>query len=146
MRYRGIETRSRALRVGGVVIGSTLALTMSFFGMIALLTGDAGGALDRLPVYVLGLALSFVAGLVTLDDYAFDGETVLALAAALAGGTFLLVGFASEGIVYAARNPGSVVSSKLFLYVLSAGLIATGLGFWVARYYDGLAVAPGGRL
>lgn len=146
MSYHRTDRRERAVRIGGVVVGSTLALAMSFFGFIALLTGDAAGTLDRLPLYVLGMAAAFVAGLVTLDDYALDGETVLRWAGGLAAGTFLFVGLGSEGIVYSIRYPGAVLSSKLFVYVVSAGLIATGIGFWVARYRGEVGLGSSNRL
>lgn len=146
MSYHRTNRRERALRLGAVVLGSTLALAMSFFGLIALLTGDATGILDRLPLYVLAMATAFVAAVVTLDDYRLHGETVLSWAAILAGATFLFVGLGSEGVVYSIRYPGEVLSSQLFVYVLSAGLIATGLGFWVARYRDDLTFRSNNRL
>lgn len=146
MSYKRTNRRERALRLGTVVLGSTLAIAMSFFGLIALLTGDAAGTLDRLPLYVLAMAAGFVAAVVTLDDYALHGETVLTWAAILATGTFLFVGLGTEGIVYSIRYPEEVLSSQLFVYVLSAGLIATGLGFWVARYRDDLTFRSRNRL
>lgn len=146
MSYHSTTRRERALRLGGVVLGSTLAIAMSFFGLIALLTGNATGTLDRLPLYVLAMAAAFVAAVVTLDDYALHGETVLTWAAILSVGTFLFVGLGTEGIVYSIRFPGEVLSSQLFVYVLSAGLIATGLGFWVARYRDDLTFRSRNRL
>ncbi|PSP78171.1 hypothetical protein BRC81_09040 [Halobacteriales archaeon QS_1_68_20] len=146
MSYHRTDRRERAVRIGGVVVGSTLALAMSFFGVIALVSGDAAGAFDRLPLYVLAMAASFVAGLVTLDDYALSGETVLRWATALAVGTFLFVGLGSEGIVYSIRYPGEVLSSKLFVYVVSAGLMATGIGFWVAKYRGEVGLGSDNRL
>jgi hypothetical protein len=138
--------RERALRLGGVVAGSTLALTMSFFGLIALTTGNATGALDRLPIYVFGLAATFVGTLVALEDLRLDGETMLRAALAVAAGNFVVVAFASEGFVYALRHPARVVSSQVFLYVVSAGMIATGLGFWLANHYDEVDLAGNDRL
>lgn len=146
MSYGRIDGRERAVKIGGVVVGSTLALTTSLFGLIALLSGDAAGALERLPAYVLATAAAFVGALVVLDDYAVDGETVLAWSVAVAGATLLFVGLGSEGVVYSLRHPEQVLSSKLFLYVLSAGLAASGLGFWVARYRDELAIGSARRL
>lgn len=138
----GYRVRERVLRLGAVVGGSTLGLTMGFFGLIALLTGDAAGALDRLPLYVFGFAATFVGTLVTFEDRRSDAETVLRAASVTAAANFVLVVFASEGLVYALRYPGEVVSSKLFVYVLSAGMIATGLGFWLANHYDEVEFAP----
>lgn len=146
MSFQSQQHRERVLRLGGVVVGSTLALTMSFFGLIALLTGDAGGAMSRLPLYVFALATTFVGTLVALEDLHADAETILKAAAAAAAGNFLVVALASEGTVYALRFPGQVVSSQLFVYVLSAGMIATGLGFWVANHYDDVDLVASNRL
>ena len=140
------QQRERTLRLGGVVGGSTLALTMSFFGLIALLTGTAGGAMTRLPLYVFALAATFVGTLVALEDIHADAEAILKAAAGAAAGNFLLVALASEGSVYALRHPTEAVSSQLFVYVLSAGMIATGLGFWVANHYDEVDLVGDNRL
>ena len=146
MSYHRTTRREKAMRLGGVVLGSTLALAMSFFGLIALLTGDATGVLDRLPLYVLAMAAAFVAGLVIFEDVLLDGETVLVWAGILGIGTFLFVGLGSEGVIYSVKYPGEVLSSQLFVYVLSAGLIATGLGYWIAQYWGDLSIGSGSRL
>ena len=140
------QVNERVLRVGGVVVGSTLALTMSFFGLIALVTGAAEGALSRLPIYVFALAASFVGALVALEDLSVDAETVLGAAAGASFTNFLLVALASEGTIYALRSPQEVVSSQLFVYVLSAGMMATGLGFWLANHYGEVELRRGNRL
>lgn len=138
--------RERMLRLAGVVVGSTLALSMSFFGIIALLSGDAVGLVDRLPLYVFALAATFVGALVAFEDVHADGQTILQAAGATGGANFLLVALASEGLVYALRYPAQVVSSQVFFYVVSAGMIATGLGFWVANHYDEVDLAGKNRL
>jgi len=140
------QVNERVLRVGGVVVGSTLALTMSFFGLVALVTGGAEGALGRLPIYVFALAASFVGALVALEDLSVDAETVLGAAAGVSFTNFLVVGLASEGTIYALRYPQQVVSSQLFVYVLSAGMMATGLGFWLANHYGEINLRQGNRL
>ncbi|MEF8830435.1 MAG: hypothetical protein V5A23_02725 [Halobacteriales archaeon] len=140
MSFQRRQYRDRALRLGAVVGGSTLALTMGFFGIIALASGEVGGALGRLPLYVFALAATFVGSLVAFEEARMGPETMLKAAVGAAAGNFILVGLASEGLVYVVRYPGSVVSSQLFVYVLSAGMIATGLGFWVANHYDEVGV------
>lgn len=138
--------RERMLRLGGVVGGSTLALTMSFFGVIALLSGDAAGAVDRLPLYVFALAATFVGSLVAFEDLRTDAETILEAAALTGVANFVVVALASEGLVYLLRYPGKAVSSQVFLYVISAGMIATGIGFWLANHYDEVDLAAKNRL
>lgn len=145
-------SRERAYRLGAVVLGSTLVLSASFFGVVSLATGEAMaageamGALDRLPYYILSAAAAFVAALVLLEEWRLDGQTVMRAAGTVAVATFLLVGLSVEGIYYVVRFPDTVVSSQLFVYVLSAGMMATGLGFWTARHYRELKRGPGGGL
>ena len=128
-------SRQRAYRLGGVVVGSTLTLSASFFGIVALATSQAGGALDRMPYYILAAAAAFVAALVLLEEWNLDGETVMRVAGTVAVAAFLLVGLSVEGVNFVLEYPAAVVSSQLFVYVLSAGMMATGLGFWTARHY-----------
>lgn len=128
-------SRERAYRLGGVVVGSTLTLSASFFGVVAMATGEAGGALGRMPYYILATAAAFVGALVLLEEWRLDGETVLRVSAGVAAAAFLLVGLSVEGVVFVLRYPDAVVSSQLFVYVLSAGMMATGIGFWTARHY-----------
>lgn len=127
--------RERAYRLGSVVVGSTLTLSASFFGVVALATGEAAGTLDRMPFYILASAAAFVAALVLLEEWQLDAQTVMRAAGSIAGAAFLLVGLGVEGVWFVLQHPSAVVTSQLFVYVLSAGMMATGLGFWTARHY-----------
>jgi len=139
-------SRQRAARLGGVVVGSTLTLSASFFGVVALATGFADGALGRMPYYLLAAAAAFVGALVLLEEWRLDARTVMRTAAAVAVASFLLVGLSVEGVNFVITYPKAVVASQLFVYVLSAGMMATGLGFWTARHYRELQSGPGGGL
>lgn len=146
MSYARTHRRERTLRLGGVVLSSTLGLTMAFFGIVALVTGNAGGALGRLPLYVLGMAATFVGALVVLEELHAEAGTILVAAAVLSAANFLLLSLAAEGLVFALRHPSAVVSSHQFVYVLSAGMIATGLGFWLARHRGEVGLGDAHRL
>jgi hypothetical protein len=122
-------------RIGVGVVLSTLALTASFVGLLALLTGEAVAVGSRLPLYVLAMAVAFVVVIVRSELRNRDGRVVLATAGSVSVGTLVLVTLAGEGLVYAAREPDAVVASSLLFYFLAAGLIATGLGFWGARHW-----------
>jgi hypothetical protein len=139
-------SRQRAYRLGAVVVGSTLTLSASFFGIVALATGAADGALGRMPYYILATAAAFVGAMVLLEEWRLDAETVMRFSAGAGGAAFMLVGLSVEGVVFVMRYPESVVSSQLFVYVLSAGMMATGLGFWTARHYRELQGGPSGGL
>lgn len=141
-------SRERMSRLGALVLGSTLTLSASFFGVVALTTARAGGALDRMPYYLLACAAAFVATLVLLEEWRLAAETVIRAAFGVAVAAFLLVGLSVEGSIFVLRYPEAVMSSQLFVYVLSAGMMATGLGFWTARHYRELKNrgGPPGRL
>lgn len=115
----------------------TVLLTASFLGVVGLVSGEAVGFLARLPLYVLGGSVSFVGVLLTVDDYR-DGTVVLVEAAGAGLVTFALVMLGAEGVVYALTSPGSVVASHLFAYLLSAAIIASGLGYWGVRHWQGV--------
>lgn len=123
------------VRIGLGVVLSTLTLTASFVGLLALLTGEATDIGSRLPLYVLAMAVAFVATIVFWELRARDGRVVLFSAGAVSVGTLVLVTLSGEGIVYTAREPEAVIASTLLFYFLAAGLIATGLGYWGARHW-----------
>lgn len=125
-------------RAGALVAGCTLVLTASFVGLVALVSGAAVGVVDRLPLYVLGMATAFVGAIVVFEMENEAGGRVLVIAGTLAVGTFLVTLLSGEGIVHALRYPGQVLASQLLLYLLAAGMIATGLGYWVVQHWQDL--------
>jgi len=130
--HRRIDTVMVA-RTGALVGGCTAALTASFVGAVALLTGNAPGAAGRLQFYILAGAAGFVAALIVLEESKYEGQTILKGASLAGVGTALLVGFGAEGVRYALADPAAVVASSLFVYLLAAALIASGLGYWSLR-------------
>jgi hypothetical protein len=117
-----------------VVGASTVVLSLCFFGVVALVDGAPGTA-GRLPYYILGGALAFVATLLALEGSIRDGERIIGIAAAAGVASCATFGLAIEGIRYAVRRPELVVSSALLPYVVAAGLIATGIGFWAVNHW-----------
>lgn len=123
-------------RVGPVLVGSTVALTMALFGLLALVGGNTPGLSGRVPYYVLGAAAAFAGALMVMEDRARDGRTLLGVAIAVAAGAFVLLGLGGEGLLYAARNPDVAFATQRFLYLLSAALVTTGLGYWATNHAD----------
>jgi hypothetical protein len=115
------------------IAGCTLVLTAVFVGVVALASGQTAGLVGRLPLYVLATAVAFLAVLLAADHARTHGMTVLARAAGVAVVCFVTVSLGTEGVVYAVRYPETVVGSHLFVYLLSAAVIASGLGYWAAR-------------
>jgi FtsH-binding integral membrane protein len=115
------------------IAGCTLVLTAVFVGVVALASGQTAGAVGRLPLYVLATAVAFLAVLLVADHDRTHGATILARAITVAVCSFVTVSLGTEGAVYAVRYPETVVGSHLFVYLLSAAVIAAGLGYWAAR-------------
>jgi cyanate permease len=131
--------RNELARAGLFVVASTIALTASFLGVVGLLSGEVTGLNDRLPVYVLTMALSFVVAIVVLEEEYRQPVESLQLSAFVGSVTFLLVTFGGEGIAYLLQNSEQVVASQILFYILAAGLIATGLGYWTLNHWSELA-------
>ncbi|MDY6819090.1 MAG: hypothetical protein SVG88_10555 [Halobacteriales archaeon] len=128
-----VSDRQFIHQVGAFVIVCTLVLTFSFFGLLALTTGASADIGTRLPFYVFGMAVVFVAGIVGLDQGKYEGREIIVAATGVAIGSFIVFTLGGEGVVLAMRQPGTVFSIQRFLYLLAAGLMATGLGYWVVR-------------
>lgn len=126
-------------RLSLLVVTCTAALTLSFVGIVSLATGDAGNVGGRFPFYVLGTALAFVAAILVVDGPKRDGQTVLTVAGTVAGATFVLLSLGTEGLRYAVSNPETVLASSSGLYLLAAGLIGTGVGYWALSHWRELA-------
>lgn len=148
VRYR--QPRSESLRrdpdppvygrLGVLVLACTAALTLSFVGLVSLATGDAGNVGGRFPFYVLGTALAFVATILMVDGPGRDGRAVLFVAAVGAGAAFVVLSLGAEGLLYAVRHPESALATRSMLYLVAAGLIGTGVGYWALRHWRELAV------
>jgi len=123
----------------------TALLTATFLGVVALVSGAATGLVARFPLYVLGGAVIFVAVLLVLDHSRHRAKTVLFRAVAGTAGGFVLSALAAEGVVYTLTSPGSVVASHLFVYLLSAALVASGLWYWTVRNWNDVNSLMGTR-
>lgn len=131
-------SRNTLARAGLFVVASTVALTASFLGVVGLLTADVTGLNDRLPFYVLAMALAFVGAIITFEEEYREAIHILQFSALTAIAAFLLVTFGGEGVAYLVQNPEQVVASHLLFYILAAGLIGTGLGYWTLHHWSEL--------
>lgn len=138
--------RTFVARAVVVVLVCTLALTFSFFGLVAIVTGETGAFISRLPFYVLGTAAAFVGTILLLEEHRRDGEAIIVMATVAAAVAFLVLALGVEGVAYAVERPGEVLTSQLFLYLTAAGMIATGLGYWGLHHWRELLGTSAGRL
>jgi len=134
--------REFARRTVGFVFGSSLVLTASFVGVLGLSSGDLTDVMSRLPFYSIGMAIVFVTAIFGLIRYDADGITAMLGAMGIAIVGFVVVALTGEGVLYALRFPDRVFGSQLLLYFLAAGLIGTGLGYWLLSYWRDLAAHP----
>lgn len=123
------------LRAVALVGVSTAVVTAAFIGIVALLTGDAVNVTDRLPFYVLLMAVVFTAFVFLIDSRASDGATVIISSVGVGLLGFLIVLLAGEGAVFLLREPDALLASQLIVYLVSAGLVCTGLAYWGLRHW-----------
>lgn len=143
MARRGSTDREDLARIVTLVGGSTLVLTASLVGVLALINGAPVGS--RLPGYVLAMAVAFVVAVFLTEQHMNDSGRIIAKAGAIAFGMFVVVTLCSEGVIYVVEDPDGILASQLLLYFLAAGLIGTGLGYWGVRHWQEF-VAAGSRL
>ncbi len=142
----GRPDRAFVARAVAIVLACTLALTFSFFGLVAIVTGESGAFVSRLPFYVLMTAVAFVGTILFLEEHRHDGRAIITMATVAAVVAFLVVALGAEGVAYAVDRPGEVLTSKLFLYLSAAGMIATGLGYWGLHHWREVLGTSAGRL
>ena len=146
-RHDGERERSAFVRAGALVASSTLLLTAIFVGVLSLVSGGAVGIENRLPAYVLVLAVTFVAGLVVVEQGPRrQARDAIGVAAGVALAVFVAVALAGEGVLYAYSTPAAVFSSRSFLYFVAAALIGTGVGYWGIAHRRELSRPARGRL
>jgi hypothetical protein len=117
------------------IAGSTVLLTAAFLGVLAVLTNQVSGFTDRFPLYVLLMAIGFVAALFLLERPNLEGTQILVATLGLTVTLFVIVTLAGEGVTFAMRNPNEVFVTNLIIYLVAAALIGSGLAFWSVRHW-----------
>jgi len=113
---------------------STLLITSSIVGVLALTSGEATGISGRIPYYVLLAALVFTGLLVTLEIKLEDGSEIISTSGAVAIVAFVVISLGIEGLYFTYDKPGRVLNN-LLPYFLAAGLVSTGLIIWGVRHW-----------
>lgn len=128
-----MDRRLAGIQVG-LIAASTLLVTSSLVGVLALTEGLTAGPGGRVPYYVLAASIVFVALLVTLEMRLEDGARIITTSSVVAGVSLVVISLGIEGLLFGATYPGRLLSN-LLPYFLAAGLISTGLIIWAIRHW-----------
>lgn len=128
------QTRNIA-NIVALAVGSTIVITASFIGVLALLEGEFSTVDDRFPWYLVSTSLIFLSLIFLLNREDEGGWKILSIAAVVSLIGFIVVVLSVEGIEYAVTNPGGVFVNKVILYFLAAGMFGTGIGYWGINYW-----------
>lgn len=118
----------------GLIAASTLLVTSSLVGVLALTEGLVEGVGGRVPYYVLATAVVFVTLLVGLEMRLEDGSRIITTSVVVAAISLLVISLSIEGLFFGLESPGTLFSN-LLPYFLAAGLISTGLIIWAVRHW-----------
>lgn len=128
-----VDTRYAGLLVG-LIAGSTLLVTSSLVGILALTEGLVGGLGGRVPYYVLVAAIVFVGLVVFLELKIDDGARIITSSVVVSVVALVAIGLSIEGVLFGLQFPDRLFSN-LLPYFLAAGLISTGLIIWALRHW-----------
>lgn len=120
--------------VVGLISVSTLLITSSIVGVLALTSGATDGIGARVPYYVLATALVFTGLLVALEQRLDDGSQIISTSGAVAIVSLFVVSLSIEGLLFAFHQPDQVLT-HLLPYFVAAGLVSTGLIIWAVRHW-----------
>lgn len=128
-----MDRRQVGLAVGLVIV-STLLVTSSLIGVLAVTEGLVDGVGGRIPYYVLAAAAVFVGLVVVLETRYDEGSQILSTSVIVAATALVVISLSFEGFFFGLKYP-SKLFSNLMPYFLAAGLISTGLIIWAVRHW-----------
>jgi drug/metabolite transporter (DMT)-like permease len=121
---------------GALIMGSsTLILTFSFIGILALVSDEIVGFTDRVAWYIIAAALVFATIILLLERQESSGRTIIVSALVSSVVSFVVLSLAIEGLLFAVNHPEAVITSKLVLYMFAAGLFGTGITYWGINHW-----------
>ena len=137
-----LDTADR-IQLGGFVLICTIVLLTVFVGVEAVITGVSGFS-ERVPIYVLMMALTFFGAIIAFEAELDGGPASLFWACGAAIGTFGLIVLAGEGTAFLIRNLTGLVLIEIAFYVLGAVLAGSAVGYWAVQHWETLsATGPG---
>lgn len=128
-----MEREYLAILVGSIV-ASTLFVTSSLVGVLAITEGLTPGLGGRVPYYVLATAVVFVVLLVSLEIRLEDGARIITSSVVVSAVALVVISLSVEGLLFGLEFPDRLFSN-LLPYFLAAGLISTGLIIWAINHW-----------
>lgn len=126
----------RFYKRGAIIItSSTLVLTLTFLGVLAVMAGSVSGFSGRVPWYVLVAAAVFAGVILLMEWNETAGRIIIVSAAVSSALSFVVLSLAVEGVLFAIEHPEEVITSQLVLYFVAAGLFGTGLAYWGINHW-----------
>ena len=127
--------RSALIRKLSLIVCSSLAISVAFIGLLALVTGRAPNIGSRFPFYAVVLSLSFTAIVFALERYVSEGGKILLSAVVFSVTATIVFALDVEGLLFAIKYPNELVASQLILYLFAAGGLSTGLVYWGVHHW-----------
>lgn len=127
--------RQKVLRLGGLIFVSTCLLTLDLIGILAFVDASPPEFWARFPYYLLAAASMFVGSLFYLEGQFSNGGHIILSAVGIGAMGLVVVAMAVEGLRFSITSPGNVFTKNVLVYFLTAGLLCTGLGYWIIRHW-----------
>ena len=139
MSYRNsMLTNSFITKIEYILFISSLLITVCLFGLVSLLIGPQDGLFSRMPFYVFGTSISFVAAIIFYDGLLKTGQSSIRSAFLMGFITFIFLVLFGEGIISILVNYSLVLTAKNLFYLPSMGIFLTGIGYWVIQHKSNL--------
>ncbi|WP_248516179.1 hypothetical protein [Salinarchaeum laminariae] len=122
-------------RTAALAAASTIVITASFIGVLALLEGEFSTLDSRIPWYLVATSLIFLSTIFLLEEHGADGIEIIAITGVVTVLGFIMIVLAVEGVNYARTHPEDVFVDRLVLYFLAAGMFGTGIGYWGIKHW-----------
>tara|TARA_B110000263_G_C15177284_1_gene449868 strand:+ start:321 stop:767 length:447 start_codon:yes stop_codon:yes gene_type:complete len=139
MRSRTSSSSSINVSKTGIgLVTCSLTLLICLLGLLSLLLFRPVDIFSRIPLYVLGTSISFVASIIYLDGITTistkTGLESIKKSLIISILTFIFLLLLGEGLIYILVSPDHALTSQNIFYFSSISLLLTGSSYWVMRH------------
>ena len=119
---------------GVQVIFFTLVFTLAAVGLVGLINGQNTGSDERLGFYVLFSSVVFIVTIYSIEKTKRkNAMDIMKVVIAITIFGFVLVSLSGEGLVRIVQGTGYTLQT--YLYLVTGGLLCSGVGWWVIRHW-----------